>query len=224
MTTATVMSSCIKCGRQCADPEDEFCPECWHADSERANQDRLAKIAAGWTPDATGTIHPPIPITDLQPENSIRKKLDNCRACGKELHGRQREYCSQACVSKILGALSARSGDGRNRRGITQRGLCAKSPKHHRAVEFALVKEGRLYTGRNIAHFVRTHPDLFDPADVVWKPQFPAKTGSVSVYCVASKVLSKLSPYTKNPVLAWKGWRWANLSDGDISIQKEHIQ
>ena len=56
MTSAK--SSCIQCGRG-IDPEDEFCNECWDTAIERANQDRLAKIAAGYRVDATGAIHPP---------------------------------------------------------------------------------------------------------------------------------------------------------------------
>ena len=147
--------------------------------------------------------------------------LDHCRACGKELRGRQREYCSQECVAKILGPLPLRAGDGTNRRGIKQRGLCAKSPKHHRASEFALVKNGIIYLGRNIMHFVRSNPDLFDAGDVVWKPQSREKTWSGAVYCTASKRLSALSPSSKKGARSWKGWQWASLSNNVVSLTQE---
>ena len=59
-TTDKLLRLCVCCRNvRVTAPEDEICPWCWNRRLERANQRRRQRIAAGWTVDATGTIHPP---------------------------------------------------------------------------------------------------------------------------------------------------------------------
>ena len=51
---------CVECKtRKCEDPEDEICAVCWEKPIEAARKLRLERIAAGWTVNAHGGIHPP---------------------------------------------------------------------------------------------------------------------------------------------------------------------
>lgn len=52
---------CEDCGGLCDEEGDELCAKCCNASLDAANQQRLDRIAAGWTVDGTGAIHPPNP-------------------------------------------------------------------------------------------------------------------------------------------------------------------
>jgi hypothetical protein len=54
---------------------------------------------------------------------------------------------------------------------------------------------------KNVRHFVRTHPELFDPEDVIMKKQKSSKY----YYCNAASGLGKLTGRTR-PRGSWKGW------------------
>lgn len=62
---------------------------------------------------------------------------------------------------------------------------------------------GEVHEFSNLAHFVRTHPDLFDPDDLV------NRTGRPTSYiCRATVGLGQLRPEKKMKVNQWKGWTW----------------
>ena len=70
-----------------------------------------------------------------------------------------------------------------------------------------------MFYGRNILEFVRRHPDLFDPEDVVWKSpgnRLVSKVlGIVKVppqRCRASKGLASLFGDSPHLRFSWKGW------------------
>ena len=51
---------CCVCNTERADTdEDEMCEACWQESIAHANQIRRNRIAAGWTVDSTGGVHPP---------------------------------------------------------------------------------------------------------------------------------------------------------------------
>jgi hypothetical protein len=83
--------------------------------------------------------------------------------------------------------------------GRIQTGKMQKGPDNQFAKDFSVIDpEGRTHNGRNILHFVRIHPELFDLSDL------HVQHGS----CRAAKSLCKLRPNGAHSKLSWKGWRW----------------
>lgn len=76
-----------------------------------------------------------------------------------------------------------------------------RGPGHHRAISFRFHSpDGYLFEGPNLSDFVRNNPDLFEPDDVVWKPQRP---GGRDINCRAVRGLSSIRTGRVN---TWKGW------------------
>lgn len=60
-----------------------------------------------------------------------------------------------------------------------------------------------VYMFKNVRHFVRNNPHLFDAEDVKWR-----KSGRAGpLVCRAALGLTSLSPRAKRAKLSWKGWR-----------------
>jgi hypothetical protein len=64
--------------------------------------------------------------------------------------------------------------------------------------------KGVSFCFRNLSHFVRKHPELFDPTDVCWV----SRRADVCMHCRASLGLASLSPARRRPKGTWKGWTW----------------
>lgn len=62
----------------------------------------------------------------------------------------------------------------------------------------------RIYRVVNLSHFVRNHPELFLPSDVLWKPRVGYPVKSLRRWCRALNGLCRL--FGQNPMLSWKGW------------------
>lgn len=79
-------------------------------------------------------------------------------------------------------------------------GKMKKGPSNIRAMEFSLRDpNGKVWTGRNILHFVREHVDMFCPEDV------KMKRGT----CNAAKALSRVALGDRQQ---WKEWRYAEIN------------
>lgn len=102
---------------------------------------------------------------------------------GAKFSARRRAEHSAALEGRVLG------------------GAMAKGPENIRAKPFALCDpEGRVWRGVNLLHFVRSHRELFDPADVEFRgPE-----------CNAAKQLNRVARGNKPE---WKGWGRADMSD-----------
>ncbi len=61
---------------------------------------------------------------------------------------------------------------------------------------------GRLHVFKNLRHFVRKNPDLFEVEDTIWR----RTPRGAADYCRASQGLAALSPRRKHPNCSWKGW------------------
>ena len=71
------------------------------------------------------------------------------------------------------------------------------------AKEWSLIApDGTIYKIINLQHFVRTHPGLFEEADVAWK-RIGGKRGTGGEYCNATAGLSNVR---QGKSRAWKGW------------------
>lgn len=157
-----------------------------------------------------------------------RKKRGVCKVCGGVIESiRNTLYCSTAChladpqfkedVNRghaISWLPEKRIQAADKMRDRPQEALLtAKGPEHWRSTEYHLRNpDGKIFRGRNILEFVRQHPDLFDPQDVVWKVpnhryaskvlgllKVPTKT------CHAAKGLSRLFARSHTRY-SWKGW------------------
>ena len=151
-----------------------------------------------------------------------------CPVCGKEACGPHREYCSRECMladpkfrqihlphllrgQKMSVQPKIREQAAKKMRGRPQTALLtAKSPRHALAIKFSLRSpDGVVYKGRNIRDFVRTHEDLFDPQDVIWRRQTrkkPSRVNSSFESCLASKGLASLYGVSEHVRFSWKGW------------------
>jgi len=84
----------------------------------------------------------------------------------------------------------------------------AKGPTNKRSIEGALRDSGgRIWWFRNLTHFVREHPELFDASDLQWRPIRPGKSYCA---CNASKRLLALFGCGKVVPGTWKGWTVAS--------------
>lgn len=70
-------------------------------------------------------------------------------------------------------------------------------------------EDGAFWEFTNLHHFVRTHTELFNPADVVWKRQ-GGKRGTGGEYCNAT---SGLLNVTGGRAKSWKGWKLHLITD-----------
>lgn len=77
----------------------------------------------------------------------------------------------------------------------------AKGPQHHAAIVCELRSPTNVvWYVKNVRHFVRTHPELFDPEDLIIKKY---KSGASNCNAVAG-FLSLTA--IKRPRGSWKGW------------------
>jgi len=78
----------------------------------------------------------------------------------------------------------------------------AMGEDHFEAKEWRLISPyGDVYRFRNLHHFVRENPDLFNPDDVIWK-------GRSNRWCRATAGICSIRPNRKKPASEWKGWFW----------------
>jgi hypothetical protein len=84
--------------------------------------------------------------------------------------------------------------------------LCCKGVNNQKAKYFSLRSPVNIvYSFKNLTHFVRENPHLFNPDDVIWTHKPP----QTSPRCNAMCGLASLSPRKKHPAGSWKGWTWA---------------
>ena len=104
------------------------------------------------------------------------------------------------------------------RRGEPQNGRSAEGINNARAKVWHLRSPDNLqFSFRNLSEFVRTHTELFDDADLIWK-----RTG----LCRAVQGISSISPACLRPKLSWKGWTWVSIherrfNDGADLLQRK---
>jgi hypothetical protein len=132
---------------------------------------------------------------------------------GERYYRHECKYCENECRAKK-----------RRRHGILKRGsasyhrkfatynplILARSPRFQRGESHINAKDWilrapdrRIYKFRNLLHFVRRNPKLFNPSDRA--TQRKAYGGLVA-----------LNPSRKNPHGSWKGWTWgANFAVAD---------
>lgn len=85
-----------------------------------------------------------------------------------------------------------------------QSDIAGKSANNVHAKEWILVSpDDTVYHTTNLHHFVRNHPHLFAPKDVIWKRQGGGR-GTGGEYCNAT---ARLSNVRNGKSSAWKGWR-----------------
>ena len=94
----------------------------------------------------------------------------------------------------------------------------SKGPQHYSSVVCKLRSPtGAVWCVKNLSHFIRTHPELFDPKDTVTRKY---KTGGF--YCSAISGLLKLTRIT-GPRKSWKGWTLISKVNNHKNKDKDSI-
>jgi hypothetical protein len=86
--------------------------------------------------------------------------------------------------------------------------------------------EGRVHRIRNVTHFVRENPHLFNPEDIVWRTDKGRG-------CLAQKGISSVLSTARSAVSSWKGWTKVSntevfyndskdLLDRDVQAMEDH--
>lgn len=104
--------------------------------------------------------------------------------------------------------LAVRNNDNRKATAAARESLRAgRGENNVHAKTWRLVSpDGAIYGIINLQHFVRTHPELFDPADVAWK-RTGGKRGTGGEYCNATAGIQNIRA---RKTTAWKGWKLAD--------------
>ena len=71
--------------------------------------------------------------------------------------------------------------------------------------------ENRVFEFKNLAKFIRDHPELFLPEDVI------APVSNKRKKCHAYGGLNSISPRLKRNVGSWKGWTWYSFLEQEIN-------
>ena len=158
-----------------------------------------------------------------------RKERGICKICGGVIEEtRNKLYCSAKCHladpqfkdDRDRGHEISWSPEKRIQAADVMRGrpqeaiLTAKGPDHWRSTDYCLRSpKGKIFHGRNILEFVRQHPDLFDPEDVVWRvPRYRVASKVLGLLkvptqtCRAAKGLAHLFGEGPHVRYSWKGW------------------
>ncbi len=137
-----------------------------------------------------------------------RRVIKTCRECGGQYWGRKHGYCSSACGETARARHLAGVSTAPLKRGLLESTVTQKDERNHSAIDWSLRSpEGESYQFRNLAHFVRTHSELFAPDDLLPHPSRPT-----SLICRAVVGLGQLHPgrKMKRKPQSWKGWTWTN--------------
>ncbi len=88
------------------------------------------------------------------------------------------------------------------RRMVKSRPDCQPNENHFRAQKWSVRSPtNRVFVFKNLAKFIREHPKLFLPEDVI-------DAGNKRHRCHAYSGLNSISPRLKHNVGSWKGWTW----------------
>ncbi len=99
--------------------------------------------------------------------------------------------------------------------GVAQTSPLLKKGPGHYLSEFMHLRDprGREWIFRNTHHFVRTHPDLFDPADTVFRVRGYGKhKRHTTAWCRATVGLLSLRRRVRVSG-SWKGWTVVSLTE-----------
>jgi hypothetical protein len=150
-----------------------------------------------------------------------------CKICGKMVVRREAKYCSRDCLfadqdlrknyllARRLGQEISARPEAREKAAAKMRDrdqtaiLTAKTPLNVNAKMFHLRSpDGRIYHGRNLTYFIRSHSKLFAPQDLVWRVWANAthRRHLKSPVCRASRGLNSLSWSGQGWRGSWKGW------------------
>ncbi len=129
--------------------------------------------------------------------------------CGKRFkHKLRRKFCSRRCPALLemnkenMTRLQTTLDRDHMVERIKESPLTGRFETNKAARFFSLrAPNNVIYEGRNLSHFIRTHPELFDPADLV-------PYNSREPRCRATGGLLSLCPRRKVVQGTWKGWTW----------------
>ena len=142
---------------------------------------------------------------EISSEHKEKIRMSMVKASEEGRLSPPKEYVIQKMIEAsrhpdVIAKRSARAAE--TMRGIPQRmdGLSAAAEHNARAKVWTIVSPQRIrYTFRNLTHFVRENPELFDPSDVVWRSYDGNK------WCIALGGLRSLFR-NKKQIMRWKGW------------------
>ena len=145
-----------------------------------------------------------------------------CGECGKLfMQSRIKEkYCSQSCAGKSTTKKAWEKGLFKNMKknpeaqseaakanwasGKFEGTSCEAGPNHHAGRIWRLRDpNNRTYQFKNLCEFVRNHPELFDPDDVIWGDGKPRAVSG----------LQSISARSKHAHCSWKGWTWFSQTE-----------
>ena len=133
-----------------------------------------------------------------------KQLVKQCCICGKTFRTSP-SVDHKTCSSKCRRELMRRIGSGNDltcmQTGHDVSPVCQTDERHFAAKTWKLRgPDGNVYEFRNLAHFVRSHLDLFSP-------EHRKKCGQT---IHATVMLGQLRPDRSRPVGSWSGWTWAD--------------
>lgn len=141
----------------------------------------------------------------LNPEQEARR-IEKVRAMWKG-----KKVSEEVRLKRAGGLKEAYANGSFSTKGVKRVKLGSREGVDHRKCVVWSLRDpvGRVWWFKNLSHFIRTHTELFDPDDVVWKP---IRVGYSGLTCRALNGLRNIhrkGGRTRIPG-SWRGWTVAN--------------
>ena len=131
-----------------------------------------------------------------------KQLVKNCCVCGKTFRTSpsvDQKTCSNQCRRELMRRIGSGNNLTEMRTGRDNSPVCQTDERHFAAKNWKLRgPDGNVYEFRNLAHFVRTHRELFSPEHL--------KKSGGKIYAI--HLLGCLRPERKKMIHSWCGWSW----------------
>ena len=132
-----------------------------------------------------------------------KQEVRTCVICGKSFRvspSSSNSTCSPGCRRRRMSQVGATHDLTEMQRGKRAAANCQPDQRHFAAKFWRLrAPDGTIYEFKNLAHFVRSHPALFEPEHL----------RLCSGHLYATLMLGALRPDRARSIPSWRGWRWA---------------
>jgi hypothetical protein len=169
---------------------------------------------------ASGTRKPQPKESRQKASATLKKRYENGELTHKPLSDETKKRIGEINSQKLTGRVTRKTPlSDLEKEKIKQIGeefrktdpRAQKGPQNQCSKIWRIVSpSNKIYSFKNLMHFIRENKSLFNPNDVQWHQKGKKET---TYTCKAHGGLSMLSPRRKKSHGVWKGWRWHSQTE-----------